>query len=251
MRLYKELPEEKEFVVIRIEKIYENSVLAFLEGYNKHGLIHISEIARSWVKDLRLHVRVGEKTVAQVLRIDEKGNIDLSLKRVNERAKREKLAQWEKEIRADKFLDVLAKKLNKSKGELYEEVGFQLQKYFGSMYAGFEAALFNPERIEKILGKEYSKYIIEIAKENINVREVKMSGTMKIYVPDPRGIEIIKRALAIEDENVSIKYLSAPMYQIDAFGINQEECRNRIRHTIEKIRSSIENSGGYFEFRRK
>jgi len=45
------------------------------------GLVHVSEVADSYVSDVGEHVRVGDKVTVRVLGVDEKGRYKLSLKR--------------------------------------------------------------------------------------------------------------------------------------------------------------------------
>jgi S1 RNA binding domain protein len=44
------------------------------------GLVHISEIDRNYVKDVREHLREGDKVSAKVVAIKDDGKIDLSIK---------------------------------------------------------------------------------------------------------------------------------------------------------------------------
>lgn len=46
----------------------------------KTGLVHISEIALEYVKDINDHVKVGDDVKVKILSIDEKGKISLSIK---------------------------------------------------------------------------------------------------------------------------------------------------------------------------
>ena len=50
----------------------------------KSGLVHISEIASTFVKDVHDHLQVGQKVKVKVLDITEDGKINLSLKRAAE-----------------------------------------------------------------------------------------------------------------------------------------------------------------------
>ena len=54
---------------------------AFLQlESGKVGLVHISEIDRNYVKDVREHLRESDVVQAKVLSIKEDGKIDLSIK---------------------------------------------------------------------------------------------------------------------------------------------------------------------------
>ncbi len=50
-----------------------------MEG-GKLGLVHISEIDRNYVKEVKEHLREGDTISAKVLAIKEDGKIDLSIK---------------------------------------------------------------------------------------------------------------------------------------------------------------------------
>ncbi len=46
----------------------------------KTGLVHISEIALEYVKDIKDHIKVGDSVKAKVLSVDKTGKISLSIK---------------------------------------------------------------------------------------------------------------------------------------------------------------------------
>lgn len=54
-----------------------------LEG-GKSGLVHISEVANTFVNDVHDHVQVGQKVKVKVLSLGEAGKINLSIKRAEE-----------------------------------------------------------------------------------------------------------------------------------------------------------------------
>lgn len=54
-----------------------------LEG-GKSGLVHISEIANTFVNDVHDHVQIGQKVKVKVLSLGDAGKINLSIKRVAE-----------------------------------------------------------------------------------------------------------------------------------------------------------------------
>ena len=55
-------------------------------GEGKSGLVHISEIANSFVSDVHEHVQMGQTVKVRVLNISEDGKINLSIKRALEEA---------------------------------------------------------------------------------------------------------------------------------------------------------------------
>lgn len=62
---------------------------AFVDlGDNKTGMVHISEVARTFVNDIAEHVKAGDTVRVKVLNIGEDGKISLSIKRALEPAPR-------------------------------------------------------------------------------------------------------------------------------------------------------------------
>lgn len=91
-------------------------------GDGKTGLVHISEIALEYVKNIRDHLKENDMIKAKVLSVDASGKISLSIKQaiLEERAAARKNAQnqppkkpddidWSKKSRPANFEDMMAK----------------------------------------------------------------------------------------------------------------------------------------------
>ena len=63
-----------------------------LEG-GKTGMIHISEVASNYVKDIREHLSVGQEVKVKVISISPDGKISLSIKRLTEQPKEQRAAR--------------------------------------------------------------------------------------------------------------------------------------------------------------
>ena len=81
----------------------------------KSGLVHISEIADTFVKDINNHIAEGDEVKVKVLSIDEKGKIALSIKDAVEKKEEPKDEKFDK-----KFEDLLSKFLKESNTKLDE-----------------------------------------------------------------------------------------------------------------------------------
>ena len=68
---------------------------AFVEVEGKTGLVHISEVADSFVKDIRQHLNEQDKVKVKVLSIDDNGKISLSIKQANVHKKSAKPAEFD------------------------------------------------------------------------------------------------------------------------------------------------------------
>lgn len=56
---------------------------AFIEVEGKTGLVHISEVADSYVKDIREYLKEQDKVKVKIISIDDNGKISLSIKQAN------------------------------------------------------------------------------------------------------------------------------------------------------------------------
>lgn len=59
-------------------------------GENKSGMVHISEVARSYVTNIREHVKENDTVKMKVLSVGDDGKISLSIKRAQEEPKKER-----------------------------------------------------------------------------------------------------------------------------------------------------------------
>lgn len=248
--MYKDVPDVGELVVVEVDELHEHSAGVNIEGYEKHGLVHISEVSRSWVRDIRKKLGEGEKTVAQVLDVED-GSINLSLKRVNDKQKRETMQRWNKEQKADKFLQRVSDETGTDMDELYEQVAFPFQKEYGTTFSGFERAAMEEADFDDLgIPQDLADAIEKVAKNNISLKNVEMEGEMTIQVPGTDGISVIRDALTVEND-AEVKYVSAPQYSIKVWGRNAEDAKNKMDTATKGIREEIEANGGSFTFEKK
>ncbi|MGP4109168.1 MULTISPECIES: S1 domain-containing RNA-binding protein [Virgibacillus] len=64
---------------------------AFVElGEGKTGLVHISEVADNYVKDINEHLTVGDEVTVKVINVEKDGKIGLSIKKAKDKPVRPK-----------------------------------------------------------------------------------------------------------------------------------------------------------------
>ncbi len=145
-----EFPEEEELVVCTIKSVKNFGAFVSMEEYQgKEGFIHVTEIASGWVKRMSDFVREGQRVVCKVMKIDaSKGHVDLSLKKVNDHQKREKIQTWKNEQKSEKLMEFVAQRLETTVDACYEEFGDALVDKYGTMYAALEAAAGSPKRLK-------------------------------------------------------------------------------------------------------
>jgi len=257
---YSGWPENGELVVGKVDEIADFGVFIDLEEYeDKRGLVHISEVASGWIKNVRDHVREGQTVVAKVLGVDESAQqIDLSLKDVNEHQRKEKIQEWKNEQKADKWMTIAFGE--DVPDEQYAAVANELLAEFGTLYDGFEqAAIHGNEALEGIdLDDEEVAKIVETARENVAVPYVNVTGYVDLECPTPDGVDRIKEALQaaegdgeLPDEiELSVSYVGSPEYRIKVRAPDYKTAESALEESAQRAKEVIEAAGGTGEYHR-
>ncbi len=252
-------PSRGEIVIGTVKRVLDFGAFVSLDEYEgREGMVHISEVASGWIKDIREHVKKGQKVICKVLDINpRRGHIDLSIKDVNERQRREKLQQWKNEMRAFKWLEIIGEKLNVNMDEL-EKIGKKLLKEYDSVYSAFEDAAFEGyEVLVPIVGEKFAKEMAELARENIKPKRVKVRGYFELKSMASDGIERVKKALAeakkVAKDGVEMKieYLGAPRYRIVIEAEDYKIAENVLKKATERVLKTIKKLGGEGNFVRE
>ncbi len=214
-------PEQGEIVVATVKKITTYGAFCALDEYSgRDAFVHVSEVSSGWVRNVRDHVKEGQKIVAQILRLDiEKRQIDLSLKRVGEGERKRKLEQFNLDNRAEKLLERVAIKLGKKPTAVSEVIPIIKEEY-GDLYTVFENASAGTPPSAKI-PKQWAAAITEVAKVEIKQKVATLRASLKLKSFASDGIEQVKKvlsqltALSKDKNSVSVHYLGAPNYFIE------------------------------------
>lgn len=81
--------EEGAIVSGKVTGLTDFGAFVELEG-GKTGMIHISEVASNYVKDIREHVSVGQEVKAKVISVTPDGKISLSIRKLTEQPKEQR-----------------------------------------------------------------------------------------------------------------------------------------------------------------
>ncbi len=251
-------PSKGEIVIGTVTRVLDFGAFVSLDEYeDKEGMVHISEVASGWVKDIRDYVKKGQKVVCKVLSVDrKKGHIDLSIKDVTERQRKEKLQQWKSEMRAFKWLEIAGETAGVSKDELVK-IGKKLIKTYDSIYNAFEEAAYEGyEVLVPITGEELAKAMAEIARENIKPPKVKVRGYFELKCFKPDGVERIKQTLiagkSVDGEaEVKIEYVGAPRYRVVVESEDYKTAESVLKKVVDKVVKTIRSLGGEGKFVRE
>lgn len=226
-------PEIGDLVVCTVVNVVDFGAFVELDEYGrKEGLIHISEVASGWVKYIRDHVREGQKIVCKVLNVDpSRSHIDLSFKDVNEHQRQAKIQEWKGEQKAEKWLDFVINTTSANKEDLQD----QLIEKFDSLYYAFEEVAIRGASILEGFDPAVAEEIERVAKVNVKVPFVDITGYIDLTCPKSNGIEVIKRALkaAVKTDDTDIRYdvsyMGAPRYRIRTVALDYKKAENALK----------------------
>ncbi|MDG5775342.1 translation initiation factor IF-2 subunit alpha [Haloarculaceae archaeon H-GB2-1] len=258
---YSGWPEPGELVVGVVDEIEDFGVFVDLQEYEgKRGLVHISEVASGWIKNVRDHVGEGQKVVAKVLEVDtDSQQIDLSIKDVNDHQRKDKIQEWKNEQKADNWMELaFGSDLD---DETYSDIAGGLLSEFGSLYEGFEqAAIHGAEALEDTdLSDDQIANLVETARENVSVPYVNVTGYVDLTCPEQDGVDVIKEALQAaegdgdipEEIELEVTYVGSPEYRIKVQAPDYKTAESELEASADRAAKVVRQHDGSADYHRE
>ncbi|MCK5043957.1 hypothetical protein KAR52_03090 [Candidatus Pacearchaeota archaeon] len=231
--------EVGDIVLCTVDRIVGTAVFVKIEG-NIEGSIILSEIAPGRIRNLRNYVVPKKKIVCKVLRISG-DRIDLSLRRVTQKEKKEVMEQDKQEKSYTKILkSVLKEEAEKLITEILKEK---------KVYEFLQEAKENPTNLEKIVGKDNSKKILNILKTEKQKKAI-IKKEILLTTTKSNGIELIKNILG-DIKNAEVKYISAGKYTLKKEDENLKLADNKLKEIIKDIEKKAKHQGIEFSIKEK
>ena len=262
-------PREGEFVIGKIKQIENQYVYVDLVDYTgfaseefAKGFIHVSEISSRWIKNIRNYVRIGQRVVLRVLRVDsQKGHVDLSLRRVNSAQKENRLKEWKYAVKFENLLQFLTETegINLTLDQAYDLIGWSVLNQFDSYQEALEVLKESGiEILDDLEGvsEDVKKILLKIIEENVKISTVSISGKIRLSFNSENGIDQIKESLievkgifeSKETRSINISYIAAPIYQLEIISKDYLDAENILSDALEIIEQKAEQYNGSFEF---
>ena len=240
-------PEDDELVLCIVTKIFHHGVFARLEEYGSSGMIHISEISPGRIRNIRDYVKEGKKIVCKVLRINrEKGQIDLSLRRVNEGQKREKINEVKQEQRAEKIIEFAAKTAKKKPEDVKREVHEKVAKKYLLIHECFEDVVRGDVDLEKLgIEKAFAKVLTEAVQERMKPSQITVISSCNVKTYDPEGVKKVQEALQIglKKDIITILYAGGGKYTVTVKAEEYKEAEKLMDKYIKTTTDAIDAFG--------
>lgn len=253
-------PEESELLLCTVTKIQYNSVFVNIDEYGKQGMIHISEISPGRIRNIRDYIKEGKVIVCKVLRINQqRGHIDLSLRRVTDSQRRTKINGIKQEQLAEKILEFIAKDMKTGSNieidpkKLFLDIYDKVSQDYDSVYAAFQDIVEGGLSIDDlgVDNKKVAAKLEETIRQRIKPQEVEIKGELSLETYAPDGIEIVKDTL-LQTEKVSDKleltYEGGGKYRLTVKAHDYKEAEAILKKAYETAIDSIEKTGGEGSF---
>jgi translation initiation factor 2 subunit 1 len=254
MMITAEYPEVGDLVVATVTRVVDYGAYVKLDEYTDvEGLIHISEIASTYVKNIRVHVREGQKLVLKVLRVStQRAQVDLSLRRVTGREKSEKMLEWKKVKKADSIIKGASERLQVGEEDL-SKIRAVINEKFDNPYDAFEEAIDEGEETFTKLGmsEEWARTLTEVARSKIRLEKAKVTGTVELTCMKTAGVEAIKQALRgakkvkkTRGTTIKIYAIGSPRYRLEVRSKEITDAQATLNLAIEEVLNAIKGLGG-------
>jgi len=225
----KNFPEEEELIFCTVEKIEGVTIFVRLNDFDMVGVIPVSEIAPGRIRNIRDYVTINKKIICKVMKVDrEKEHIELSLRRVSAKDQRELLERHERERAASVILEIVVK-------EKKDEIINRIKKEYPLLSEFMQELLEKPELFERFGLEQYREKLLKIIKERIKTKKIKIRAKISLSTNASNGITLIKEIFDMNEPNIEITYLSAPLYSVSVESSSYKDANKKIAEILQRI----------------
>lgn len=219
--------EEGDIVMCMVERIVGTNIFVktLSEGKEIEGSIVLSEIAPGRIRNLRDYVVPKKRIVCKVLRITPRGNIELSLRRVTQKERKEAI---EKDKQEKGYISILKSILKERAETIISEITKK-----ENLYSFINEAKENPKKLENLIGKEDTERILEIIKSQ-KQKKISIKKEISLTSTKPNGLELIKNVFE-KVKNCEIRYLGSGRYSIKTESTDLKKADNMLREIFLQI----------------
>jgi translation initiation factor 2 alpha subunit (eIF-2alpha) len=215
--------DEGDLVLGTVERITNTIIFVKLPD-GSEGTIVSSEIAPGRIKNMRQYVVPKKKIVCKVLRVDGK-HINLSLRRVNSKEKKEVMQLFKQEQTSKSAIHSILKEDAKKTEE-------KILKDFDSLFDFFIKAKEEPKLIEKYIPKKFQEAIKKITEKKQKKIELNQIIFLKCLEDD--GIKRLGKIFP-DDKELKTTYLSAGKFKIKLTADNYKIGNKKMQEILKMI----------------
>lgn len=255
------MPSYGETVVCRITKVLDYGVFVeFLEYEGVTGFVHISQVASSWVKNIRNFVKVNQIRAAKVVHTDtSKNQIDVSFNKVSAGEQRAKIEAYGQLKKPQKLVEMVAKTCKSTPDCAWKEISEPLLEHYESLYDAFQVIKINGADAAKGVPEKYLKSLLDIIDKNIDIPQKIVRGKLMLTTTDPAGVELIKKALIDSKKagekhkgaKIDILYSGSGKYAVKIVSHDYKIAEAALKNLVDTAISEMDSAKGKGSFERR
>lgn len=254
------LPEVGQLILGTVKRIDRFGAYVSLDEYEGvEAFIHVSEISLKWVRNIRAHLKEDQRQVFKVIRASPgRQQIDLSLRRVSQHERREKIVGWKKQQKTSKILTQLRERLKLEEAWVRENIIERVARQGIDLYEAFEEIAEEesiPNYLEN-LDKESAKVLIELCTQGIKTRKVVAKGILTLSSKKRNGVQDIREVAAAamtmgdSESRVTLTVIGSPRYLLRVEAYDRVKAEQVLLGTAQKTISLMMEKGGKGEFKK-
>lgn len=245
-----EYPNVGEIVVCKVTKILDYGVFVeLLEFEDVQGFVHISNVASSWVKNVRNYVKENQIRAGKVVYINkEKKQVDISLNKVNANQQKRRIEDWKKIKRANKLIELIASKASEDANDAWNEIAEPMIDNHGTVYEGLQEIAIKGKDELKAYPAKWKDALWDVVTKHIEPPKRTIQGILTVTSHKPNGVEIIKDALehgktCTNDAEIDIYYNGAPKYVIKVTSHSYKVAERVIKFVAKNVSDAMKGDG--------
>lgn len=232
---------EGDIVLCTVDRIVGTTVFVHIQDSGE-GSIVFSEVAPGRIRNIRDYVVPKKKIVCKVLRVSSDGRVDLSLRRVSLKEQKE-IFEIEK---LQKSYESIIKSVA---GVKTPEILVEIRKK-ESLYDFLQRAKEDPKDLEKAVGKEGAKKVLEILNTQQKQKKSVIKKDILLTTNKPNGLEIIKNLLS-NIKGAEIRYIAGGKYSLKAESDDVKKADSELRIVLEELEKKARKGGAEFSIVKK
>ncbi|MDE1874125.1 MAG: S1 RNA-binding domain-containing protein [Candidatus Micrarchaeota archaeon] len=231
-----------EIILVNITKIMPHGAYCELVEYKADAYLPIGEVASGWIKNIHEFIREGQRDVAKVVFVDQvKRALDVSLKKVTAKEKKDKINEYNLEKRAQKFFEQAVKAAGKE-GKL-NEIRLKAAQSVQT-YSELLDLVIDKKMPTGLLDADVQKAFEEIVAKNVKPKEYEVGYAVVLKSVAGKGnVATIRKAFQeVEALGVEVLYEGAPHYKLSAKGASYPDVEGKIKNAeklLEKYKGQL------------
>ncbi|MEM0349110.1 MAG: S1 RNA-binding domain-containing protein [Candidatus Caldarchaeum sp.] len=251
------VPQVGELVIGLVKEVKDYGAYIEIDEYPGYeGFVHVSEVSLKWVRNIREHLKEGQRTVFKIIRVNPATlQADLSIRRVSQRERMEKLLEVKKASKVKRVLKILEETAGPQAVEkIYTKTrdANVLYEIFEQISADQPVNQFFPE-----LDDKEAEELRRAVEHEIRVREHEIKADIVMRSEARNGVMAIREAAAAAEqlarpgELIEIKTKGAPVYSVHIKASNRERTEELLEKVVEKCGEVLKRYGGVAEVKAK